>query len=155
MSHLTRVKTAGLIAASGQRRPPVSVHKIAADLGASIERAALPSHLPGFAALVHSQWCIWINTAHKSRRHRWVIAHELGHLVLDHHGVAFLDSGERTLDQLSANRFAAELLMPETMVYREHENALEHGLSVGDLADIFLVDKRVAELRLQELALEL
>lgn len=155
MSHLTRTKTAGLLATSGQLAPPVSVHKVAADLDITVKRTWLPPHLPGFAALIKGHWFVWLNTTHSPRRRRWVLSHELGHIALNHKGVAFLNSGEPTWEQLSANRFAAELLMPETMVYREHDRALEVGMSVGDLADIFLVDRRVAEIRLEELALNL
>ncbi|MHB8896461.1 MAG: ImmA/IrrE family metallo-endopeptidase, partial [Candidatus Geothermincolia bacterium] len=107
------------------------------------------------AALICNRWFVWINGTHSPRRRRWVLSHELGHIAMEHTGVAFLDSGERTWQQLSANRFAAELLMPEDLVVREHARALEVGMSVGDLADIFLVDKRVAELRLDELSLKL
>jgi Zn-dependent peptidase ImmA (M78 family) len=155
MSYLTRITTAGLLAYSEQLEPPVSVHKIAADMGVTIERASLPLSQPGFAARIRGRWFIWVNAAHSPRRRRFTIGHELGHVALEHKGVVFLFSGERSFQQASANRFSAELLMPEDPVRREHFRALEAGLSVGDLADIFLVDKRVAVLRLEELSLQL
>jgi len=154
MSHLTRITTAGLLGCSGQLEPPISVHAIAADLDVTIERAWLPYAQPGFAAKIRGQWFVWVNGEHSPRRRRFTIGHELGHVAMDHQGIVFL-YGEGSWQQTSANRFSAELLMPEDLVYREHAGALEAGLSVGDLSDIFLVDKRVAELRLEELSLEL
>jgi Zn-dependent peptidase ImmA (M78 family) len=156
MSHLTRITTAGLLARSGQGEPPISVHAIAADMDVTIERAWLPLSQPGFTALIRSRWFIWVNAQHSPRRRRFTTGHELGHIAMNHQGIVFFfDCGEPRHMQTSANRFSAELLMPEDLVYQEHARAIEAGLSVGDLADIFLVDKRVAELRLEELSLEL
>jgi len=156
MSYLTRITTAGLLGCSGQLEPPISVHAIAADLDVTIERAWLPLSQPGFTARIRGRWFVWVNAQHGPRRRRFTIGHELGHVALEHQGIVFFfDCGEPRHMQTSANRFSAELLMPEDLVYQEHARALEAGLSVGDLADIFLVDKRVAELRLEELSLEL
>jgi Zn-dependent peptidase ImmA (M78 family) len=112
---------------------------------------------PTCLSLIRDQWFIWINAYHSPRRRRWTIGHELGHIALNHQGIVFLFNGgcEAPHQTRSANRFSAELLMPEDLVLRERSMAVEAGLSVGDLADIFLVDKRVAELRLEEMHLEL
>ena len=156
MSYLTRITTAGLLARSDQGEPPISVHAIAADMDVTIERAWLPLTQPGFTARIRGRWFVWVNAQHSPRRRRFTIGHELGHVAMSHQGIVFFfDCGEPRHMQTSANRFSAELLMPEDLVYQEHARALKAGLSVGDLADIFLVDKRVAELRLEELSLTL
>lgn len=155
MSYLTRITTAGLLGCSRQLEPPISVHAIAADMDVTIERAWLPYTQPGFAAKIRGQWFVWVNGEHRPRRRRFTIGHELGHIAMNHQGVVFLYSGERSWQQISANRFSAELLMPEDLVRREHTRALDVGMSVRDLADIFLVDVRLAELRLEELSLKL
>src|SRR5450759_1215733 len=155
MSHLTRIITAGLLALGDQAAPPISGWKIAADMDVTIERADLPLSQPGFAAKIRGRWFVWINTAHRPRRQRFTIGHELAHIALEHQGVVFLFSGERSWQQASANRFSAEPIIPADLVCREHAGALVAGLSVGDLADIFLVDKRAMDLRLEELGLEL
>lgn len=154
MSHLTQITAAALLALSEQEEPPVSVHKIAAILAISIERSDLPYEQPGFTAKIRGRWYIFANGWHKPRRRRFTIAHELGHIALGHQGLAF-SFGTSSYDQRQANRFAAELLMPEDLVRREHAGALRAELDIRDLADIFLVEKRAMEIRLEELGLSL
>ncbi len=154
MSHITLLKSRELLALTEQREPPISVHKVAGELGIGFEVLDLPDSIPGFAANISGHWYAFLNSAHGPRRRRWTLAHEVGHVALGHTGQVHL-FGERRADQTAANRFAAELLMPEEMVRLEHTRAFEVGLSVIDMADVFLVGKRVMQLRLRELCLEL
>ena len=67
---------------------------------------------------------IGINQDQATVRKRFTIAHELGHLLLHEHSLVHVDSGFRVRlrsgqssegtdrDEMEANRFAAELLMP-------------------------------------------
>jgi IrrE N-terminal-like domain len=146
--------SAALLAWVGQTEPPISVHRIAVDFNVAIERVELPDTLPGFVAQIRGRWFIFVNRYHGSRRRRFTIAHELGHIALDHHGVVFM-FGEGQQQERAANRFAAEVLMPEKMIRRAHVRAFERSLDIGDLADIFLVSKRAMEIRLSELHLDL
>lgn len=63
-------------------------------------------------------------------RENWSLAHELGHLVAGHHGDN-LTPAEQNHHELVANRFAAELLLPEAQLRRIDW----HNLTEGELAD--------------------
>jgi len=155
MSHQTSAKTAALLALTGQEKPPISVHQVASDMNITVERVELPPTQPGFAARIRDRWFIFVNSAHSPRRRRFTIGHELGHIALEHQGIVFLFNGEPRHMRISANRFAAELLMPRNLVHQEHAIAAAIDMSIRDLADTFLVDRRAMEIRLKELSLEL
>lgn len=116
-----------------------------------------------------------VNSYHSSSRQRFTIAHELGHLVL-HEGrpmivdhvvrVRFnLRDGTSSLatdkQEIEANRFAAELLMPRDWIIREVEAALEreHDLDeetlVQDMAELCEVSPQAMEYRLINLGVRL
>ena len=65
-------------------------------------------------------------------RKRFTVAHELGHLVLGHtskHGDHFLEAfdGEGLdLKEIEANQFAAELLVPLSMIKEKIENGTKN-----------------------------
>jgi Zn-dependent peptidase ImmA (M78 family) len=154
MNRLALFKSRELLTLTGQHKPPVSVHQVAGELGIGFEVRDLPDNIPGFVANIAGQWFAFLNSTHGPRRRRFTLAHEIGHVALGHFGMVHL-YGEKQADQREANRFAAELLMPVEMVREEHAKAVGAGLSVGDLADIFLVGKRAMEIRLRELGLAL
>ncbi len=86
---------------------------------------------------------IGVNNSHFKTRQRFTIAHEIGHLMLhsfeDLHydrkgsGGIFRRSAESATgenrDEIEANFFAAELLMPEELIYDKLENS--------EISDIF------------------
>lgn len=66
---------------------------------------------------------ISINEFEPDYRQRFTIAHELGHIILGHEGISYRFSDvskyKNTIDRMnevSANKFAAELIMPENLV---------------------------------------
>lgn len=66
---------------------------------------------------------IRVNKSEIEYRQRFTIAHELGHIILGHEGISFRDASyERyeglieRMNEVTANSFAAELLMPETLL---------------------------------------
>ena len=68
------------------------------------------------------RWCDWVITLNNSEpasRRRFTLAHELGHIVLDHETTATLDEHERSTLEEQSNVFAAELLMPAADARRE------------------------------------
>jgi Zn-dependent peptidase ImmA (M78 family) len=118
------------VATFGGAEFPVPVESIAEDLlGLRIERSA---EIDCSGMLVPSERRIVLNAAEAPRderplrRHRFTVAHELGHWVCHVAGrpdpqptycraVDLTESADRTLER-EANVFAAELLMPEHAV---------------------------------------
>jgi len=109
---------------------PVDVRRIAEGEGAVVASEQLERTISGLLLREGDARLIAVNSSHALRRQRFTIAHELGHMVL-HPGKQYLvDSTVRVnfRDQLSslasdteeiqANAFAAELLMPRDLVLR-------------------------------------
>jgi Zn-dependent peptidase ImmA (M78 family) len=60
---------------------------------------------------------IGYNEKHSIHRQRFTVAHEIGHLLLGHTSDSFiLDFYSRNPEEIEANQFAAELLMPLPML---------------------------------------
>lgn len=66
---------------------------------------------------------ISVNQFESEYRQRYVIAHELGHILLGHNDASYIFSDmskyKNTIDRMNevaANKFAAELIMPEKLV---------------------------------------
>jgi Zn-dependent peptidase ImmA (M78 family) len=80
------------------------------------------------------QWAIVVNKAHSVVRQRFTIAHELAHLLLHGYTAAHADRGFKVrlrdshsaegsvLEEIEANNFAAELLMPEPLLRERLQN---------------------------------
>lgn len=102
-------------------------------------------------------YTILVNESDIAVRQRFTIAHELGHFFLHMDKDAQenkiitsfrMDSSPK---ERQANAFAANLLMPESLVRQEHARMV---IPVSDsLADIFRVSKQAMRFRLDELEL--
>ena len=74
---------------------------------------------------------IRINMFEPLVRQRFTIAHEIGHILLGHEGISYRDTSytiykdiiER-MNEVSANGFAAELLMPEKLLRKALEDTM-------------------------------
>jgi Zn-dependent peptidase ImmA (M78 family) len=139
---------------------PIPVDKIAEDLGVSLRYEPLESGLSG--VLFRDQQgrqVIGVNSLHAPVRQRFTIAHELAHLRL-HEDALYVDGLVRRDDksslaldpqEIEANSFAAELLMPRKLVLRELANRVPEG-AVADPAKLL---KRLArEFGVSEQAME-
>ena len=99
---------------------PVDVEAIARALGVKVEKLPPPG-FSGFYQFKDGKPVIQVNSSEAELRQRFTIAHELGHYVLGHPG-SYRDGPDTfSLDnhdpfEVAANRFAAELLMPESMI---------------------------------------
>lgn len=95
---------------------------------------------------------IYINTKKSLTHQRFTLAHELGHYFLKH-GSRMRDTKEqlRKKDptEMSANRFAAELLMPEDKV----RDYVKDFLSISEMAEKFKVSEEAMINRLKNLSL--
>jgi len=131
MAHKARIKreVQALLAIPGANVRPVPVNLIARARGIDLVFEPLKSDeddVSGFYFREGDRRVIGVNSAHATVRQRFTIAHELGHAVLHDAEGLHLDQAFRLRDsrssmavdrdEIAANSFAAELLMPEDEV---------------------------------------
>lgn len=117
-------------------------------------------------------WAIVVNDDHAPVRQRFTIAHELGHLLLHNFVAPHADRGFKVrfrnsrssegsvFEEIEANHFAAELLMPRAAIlkklgshgleYAPTSNTNERGV-IADLAEEFDVSQEALSIRLSNL----
>lgn len=126
-------------------RPPVDVRAIVQRLEIHLHETLNPGW-DGALRSDESEAHIWVRIDASLPRQRFTIAHELGHLLLHPLGEEFRDTKFLgTPQEVEANRFAAELLMPEPMIY---EFAKWADYDAEKLADLFVVSKVAMQIRL-------
>lgn len=151
--------------------PPVPVNRIAEMLGASIRYSPFEgesNELAGMLVRGNDQVVIGVNSLHHRNRQRFTIAHECGHLLLHEGGEVYIDRSFRVnkrdrvssqavnTEEIEANRFAAELLMPFDMVMKDlqdHDIDLEggEGEELKALADKYHVSVQAMTFRMTNL----
>ena len=128
-----RAKAKALATEYGQGAPPVDLDRIAAALGAEIRYShEFTDNISGvLVPMGDGRWVIGVNANHADTRQRFTIAHEIGHLVLHDFEAPHADGvfqlrmrNERSSDgsideEIEANQFAAELLMPANLLLKE------------------------------------
>lgn len=133
---------------------PVDVELIAEKVGVEIKRDALKHDLSGFAYQKFNTRFIGVNDSDGPQRQRFTIAHELGHLFLHKQDTVSYDQGMIMLrdnhssdgtdiKEIEANRFAAELLMPEKSI---QDDVTAYGSSVDLLSDSTEIDSLIDRL---------
>src|ERR1700722_10633578 len=131
---LARRKAIELLAAAKVTLPPVPVEQLANFAGADVHYEPFSGELSG---MVHreskSRAVIGVNALHSPTRQRFTIAHELAHLILhqdeefhvdENSPIRFrspLSGAAVDSDEIEANQFAAELLMPVSLLNGEIE----------------------------------
>ncbi len=98
--------------------PPVPVDEIVERLGATISREPFRGGISGMLYRTDARAVVGVNSAEPPTRQRFTVAHEIGHFLLH----ASSSMGTKR-EEVEANAFAAELLMPEEML-RRHVEAL-------------------------------
>lgn len=150
------------------RDTPVDVNSVAQQLSVDIVTASLEDEVSGMLITRNGRAVIGINERHHPHRQRFTIAHELGHFVL-HSGESkvFVDStvtyyrdGNSSegvyLQEIAANSFAAELLMPKNFIKQYFEERQLEPLDeqeVKRLASRFDVSEQAMTIRLVNLGL--
>jgi Zn-dependent peptidase ImmA (M78 family) len=149
--------------------PTVPVERIALLRGAEVRYVSFQGDISGMVALEGGQALIGVNMLHAKPRQRFTIAHELGHLELGHlegageHAIridrdfkVMLRDKKSSPAEIEANAFAAELLMPTSMLRNERELTL--GLDTEDdrlihlLASRYKVSQQAMTIRLGSIA---
>ncbi len=116
-------------------KAPVPIETIAKKYGLQVRLQPLESNLSGFLYRDGKNSLIGVNSHNARVRQRFTIAHELGHFLL-HQGDSLhvdravfaklrsdLSSQGVDEEEIEANLFAAELLMPRELIARDLENA--------------------------------
>jgi len=149
---------------------PVNVEGIADKLNADVAEADLPDDTSGVLEKVHNgRSMIVVNKRHAKVRQRFTIAHELGHLLFSDRSGLYVDkkiffrnghSQDATDEaEITANTFAAELLMPTPFVKKALQKYMcTGGLDssediIGELAKEFNVSSIAMSIKLQNLGL--
>jgi Zn-dependent peptidase ImmA (M78 family) len=159
-----------ILAEAGQGESiPVDVAAIADRLDLQIVEDRLDRAVSGLLYRDGDHVMIGVNSTHAPRRRRFTIAHEIAHFVLhkgrpvflDHVRVNYRDEMSSTatdFEEIQANAFAAELLMPATQVTKLARLLLATPGSteasvLRELADRFDVSEQAMEYRLINLGL--
>lgn len=122
-----RAVTSQLLERFGITEPPVPVEHIVEALGARLRYSPFDGELAGMLIRDNKETVIGVNSLHHMNRQRFTIAHECGHLLLHKGKDVHIDRSFRVNrrdevsaqatdpEEIEANRFAAELLMPYHM----------------------------------------
>ncbi len=147
-------EAAEVLAKHRVKRAPVDVRRIAEEYAHVMERPLAGDVSGVLVPIDGGAWAILVNATHSASRQRFTIAHELGHLLLHGYTAPHADRGFKfrdarssegsAMEEIQANQFAAELLMPRDLVLKAvHARALDHG---ADAADDAAFDAWVAAL---------
>ena len=147
---------------------PVNVEAIARALGLEVRPEILEDEVSGMLLIRDEAPVIGVNARHHPNRRRFTIAHELGHYALhreetrfflDASPVFFRSDGTEPAtreQEISANAFAAALLMPGTSVraaMQDHPIDVFDDRALRKFADKFEVSSQALMIRLSELDL--
>jgi len=171
---LARDRARGLLTLTRQK-PPIDVQGIIELAGIPVVERVLIDGIRGTIGDVAGQRAIILNRRHRfssEQERRWVLAEELGHVLLGHQLVESTAPGKPTMGLLEGRRilcerearaFAAELLMPFFEVRKRwfaisQERPVEGELSLEDrvmkrLAEEFGVTPAAMRVRIQQIKL--
>lgn len=144
--------------------PAVGVYRIIKENGINLVFEDMDDSDSGLLLVKNGKATIAINDSHHPNRQRFTAAHECGHFFLHRQGdeQLFVDqsfardatasAGTKGME-IEANRFAAQLLMPEDMVKEAVANQSLSDLDIALLALRFEVSEQAMTLRLVNLKL--
>jgi hypothetical protein len=128
------------LARFGIVEPPVPVDRLAAKLGILVRIVDLPRGVDARLRARDDQRVIELAAGQARVRHRFSLAHELGHHLLGHR------HGESELAERQANIFAGGLLVPPTWLRRD----VASGMAAEALAARYDVSREVLFIALKE-----
>lgn len=154
-----------LISQYCENSAPVAIDQIAGNLGITIQYLALDDELSGMAFNRNGHKRIVVNSGHHPNRQRFTIAHEIGHHVLHAthlneqvHVDAIVMRRDKASRygtepvEIEANAFAAELLMPTSLIKQYRNIDINNDEQLEKLARIFKVSIAAISYRLINIA---
>lgn len=150
------------------QEPPVDVYALSEQEGISLMSRDLEEDVSGLLVIKGNRAAIGFNQRHHLNRQRFTVAHELGHYFL-HRNTSnlFIDktltfyrdeaSSEGSyLQEIQANSFAAELLMPRAFLtdyFKVHRIDLHDSNAIQELASLYRVSEQALSIRLSNLGI--
>jgi Zn-dependent peptidase ImmA (M78 family) len=145
---------------SYQSAAPIKLAEIAKKLGLKVLSATLPIGISGEIrpALGEGNFTIKVNRHDDHRRQRFTVAHELGHYLLHRKEIGnglsddvLYRSSLSDAKEAQANRLAADILMPLTLMKSLEEKARSAGVEniVSYLAEAFEVSEAAMQIRME------
>ena len=143
---------------------PIDVRAVAHKNGIKILEGSLEqAHLSALLVYKNGKYFIGVNESHPEQRKRFSIAHELGHYFLhrkmfhmdaepDEGFIMFRDINSALgikKEEIEANVFAANLLMPKAIFQEQWKNG-----DLASLAKFFDVSLKAAKFRCKNLGLD-
>jgi Zn-dependent peptidase ImmA (M78 family) len=128
---LIRQKAVEILKKMGIQKAPVNVEKVAGFLGIIVRKTPTKDEVSGFLfKQPGGPSVIGVNSLHHPNRQRFTLSHEIGHFLLHDYDEVHVDkfvmqfrnaasSKGEDEQEIEANRFAAELLMPEDFLIRD------------------------------------
>lgn len=149
---------------------PVPVEEIADYLGINIENKIFPPDSTIDAMMIRKgkHATIVVNDGHHHNRKRFSVAHEIGHFLLHANDDLYIDkkvqeqlfvftrtSAKKDSDEVEANQFAAELLMPSELVTRDFLRYIESRVEnfISKMAEDYQVSETALTYKLMNLKL--
>ena len=162
-------EAANLILQKTDGQIPVKIVNICKQMGFSVYRQELPPKVCGYIVIngelkddFKTDRIISVNENESNKRRRFTVAHELAHYLFDfnpeqeiqYFNRFELDHEKGKPEEDLANRFAAELLMPEADMRSRYCKLNDGNCSYYDivqsLSDEFLVPPKAIDVRLKE-----
>ena len=166
MSALTAEREARKLLAETGSDVPVDVDAVAGYLGLSVVEEDLEDSVSGMLVVNDGHGVIGVNGHHHVNRRRFTTAHEIGHYLLHRKGASiFVDAAPTFFrddvssagtdgQEIEANAFAAELLMPKERLRERVEGMaldLYDDATVQKLARSFGVSAQALTIKLVRL----
>lgn len=161
------VRAQQLLVRLGFQSVPTPVEKIAKAPGAQVRFSPFDEELSGMVYIKDGVPIIGVNSLHHPNRQRFTIAHELGHLELHRQMITSSVHVDKNFPapmrdpksatgteqiEIQANQFAAELLMPRTLIDQAlagKQFDIDDDGPIEELAKKFRVSKQALEYRIR------
>lgn len=143
-----------------QEEAPIKLSTVARALGLTVKASTLPAGISGEIrpdADRVGHYLIRVNRHDSDRRQRFTVAHEIGHFLLHREQIGdgikddiLYRSSLSDRREAEANRIAADILMPDSLIAPALEAARVLGVDdvVAHLADQFDVSEAAMKIRL-------